>query len=190
MGKLGTTLAILAATTLLISGCDPVTRHNITSTIFDGVPSLPPAEEFCKDYHERALAEEQEALKRKLRGQVEGSVSIHPPYKEKQCNNCHDKNSDSGFVAPVKELCYVCHKDFLKGNFAHGPAAVGDCLACHVPHDSKYPKLLKRARTEVCGACHLEKRLADQMHSAVVGKGMACSDCHNPHAGNARFFLD
>jgi predicted CXXCH cytochrome family protein len=174
----------------LLSGCDPVTTHKITSTIFDGVPSMPSAEEYCQDYHQKKLAEETEAEKQKQLAREKGLASEHPPYAEKRCDNCHDKNTDSGFVVPTKDLCNVCHPDFLKGAFAHGPAAVGACTMCHVPHNSRFQSLLKKPKNEICDSCHQEKRQAVGLHNSVKAKNMVCTDCHNPHAGNARFFLE
>jgi predicted CXXCH cytochrome family protein len=190
MGKWSIILTIVLAVGLL-NGCDPLTRHQITSTIFDGVPSMPPAEQYCMDFHQRALSEEREAEQRRNQPKETGSASVHPPYAEKRCNGCHDKNTESGFVAPRRELCFVCHKDFMKkyANF-HGPAAVGDCLSCHLPHNSPNRKLLKAPRLEICNTCHIERRLAFGLHSTVKSRRIACVDCHNPHGGNARYFLE
>jgi predicted CXXCH cytochrome family protein len=174
----------------LLCGCDPVTRHEIISTIFDGVPSMPPAEQYCKDYHLRALSEEAESEKQKQMAKEKGQASVHPPFAEKHCDNCHDKNTDSGFVVPAKDLCNVCHPDFIKGAYSHGPAAVGACTMCHVPHNSQYQSLLKKPKGEICDSCHQEKRLAHGLHNMVKLKKMVCTDCHNPHGGNSRFFLE
>lgn len=173
-----------------LSGCDPVTTHKITSTIFDGVPSMPTAEEYCRDYHLTALAEEREAEKKAQLAKAKAEASSHPPYEEKRCNDCHDKNTDSGFVAPAKDLCFVCHKDFLHGSFAHGPAAVGACLTCHLPHSSPYVSLLKKPQGQICDVCHKEQRVAQNLHGSAKSRGMVCTDCHNPHAGNNRFFME
>jgi predicted CXXCH cytochrome family protein len=171
-------------------GCDPLTVHKVTSTIFDGVPSMPPADQYCKDYHVKAT-EEERAAETKLNQPAEtGTGSSHPPYAEKRCDGCHDKNTESGFVVPRKDLCLHCHKGFMRWNNQHGPAAVGDCLACHLPHDSKNRKLLKQPRAEVCGVCHTERRQAFGLHSTVRARKIACADCHNPHGGNDRFFLE
>jgi predicted CXXCH cytochrome family protein len=160
------------------------------STIFDGVPRLPPAEQYCKEYHQRALAEETEAEKQKELEGEKAQASVHPPYAEKRCDDCHDKNTDSGFVVAAKDLCNVCHPDFIKGAYSHGPAAVGSCLACHAPHNSQYQSLLKKPIGELCENCHQEKRLAMKLHDTVKSKKMVCTDCHNPHGGNNRFFLE
>ncbi len=189
MGKRGLIIWVAVATGLL-SGCDPVTTHKITSTIFDGVPSMPSAEQYCRDYHQKALAEELEAQKKEKLAKAKGEASIHPPYEEKRCNDCHDKNTESGFITPAKDLCFACHKDFLKGSFSHGPAAVGACLTCHLPHSSQYPSLLKKSKDQICLICHKEPRLAQGLHSAAQAKVMVCTDCHNPHAGNDRFFME
>ena len=188
MGIRGKAVLIVAVICLL-SGCDPLTRYKISTTVFDGAPSLPPAAEYCRDYHEKAMAEEREAeVKKKANDQLQ-TASAHPPYVEKRCDGCHDKTTDSGFVAPRAELCSVCHKNFLKGELGHGPAVVGACLSCHVPHDSKFPRLLKKPVNELCAGCHLEGRLSKSLHDKVFSKGIVCTDCHDPHSGNTKYFL-
>ncbi len=174
---------------LLLSGCDPATRYKVTSTIFDGVPKLPPAEQYCKEYHEHKTEEDLAAAKKKEQEATRGRDSVHPPYEDKRCNDCHNKDTDSGFVAPVKALCFVCHTGFIKGSFVHGPAAVGSCLECHVPHSSQYPSLLREQGQALCKRCHREDRLVKSLHSQSNTKGMDCIDCHDPHAGEIRFFL-
>ncbi len=154
-----------------LSGCDPITRHKALSTIFDGVPSLPPAEDYCAAYAEKVLAAERAGIVKK--GQDGGE----------------NEKPTGGLVLPARELCLSCHTDFIKGAYVHGPAAVGDCLACHLPHTSNYESLLVRKKSELCAACHKEKRLAAEMHDRLVKKGMECTDCHNPHYGQAKYFL-
>jgi len=188
MGSTGMKIWI-AAMIGLLCGCDPVTTHKITSTIFDGVPSPLPAEQYCKEYHDRTKAEELEAERQKQLASAKTASSEHPPYAEKRCSDCHDKNSDSGFIRPLKDLCFHCHPDLTKGAFVHGPAAVGACLKCHGPHNSSNPNLLTKPAVELCSACHNEKRLTGGMHDRVLAKGIACTDCHDPHSGNNRFFL-
>lgn len=175
---------------VLLCGCDPVTRYKITSTIFDGVPSMPPAEEYCRDYHLKALSEEAEAEKSKQLAQKKASASSHPPYAEKRCNDCHDKAADSGFITATRdELCSACHKGFLKGAYFHGPAAASACLKCHIPHDSPNPNLLTRPKGEICGVCHVEPRIAKGLHDGARSRGVFCTECHDPHAANNKYFL-
>ena len=172
----------------LMFGCTPIVRYELLTTLFDGVPSLPPPEQFCADYvkeNETKKLNETEG-----KGKIAAVKVQHPPYEEKRCDDCHDKSSNSGFVVKSKnELCFVCHKGFLKGRFVHGPAATGDCLFCHDPHSSVNPSLLKVPLAEVCDKCHREKRQSASMHNTVKLRGIVCVNCHNPHSENVRFFL-
>ena len=180
---------ILICVTILLYGCEPLTMHKVATTIFDGVPTMPSPEKYCYEYHQQTLHAEQEEAKRKAQSEKISGQSSHRPYEDKRCNDCHNKETDSGFVTSKEELCGVCHKNLLDGKFAHGPAAVGSCLECHVPHNSQYPRLLKKDIGELCSSCHHEKRQAERLHNAVAAKGISCVNCHNPHSGNKPFFL-
>lgn len=169
-------------------GCDPLTVHKVASTIFDGVPSMPPADQYCREFKETQAAEEKNASKL-AQAAKEQAGSSHPPYKEKRCDKCHDKSKESGLIKPKEELCFVCHPKIVKNLYQHGPAAVGSCLECHDPHSSANPSLLKNEKEKVCGVCHKERRLAQGMHEKVTASGMLCMDCHDPHAGTTKFFL-
>lgn len=177
---------------IFLGGCDAVTRHKVLSTVFDGVPSLPPAENLCDAYYHQRVAAEAEGEKLSEVTQNDNSQrSSHKPYAEKKCNDCHaqDKNLNDGLIVPKQELCFVCHKDFIHGEQVHGPVAVGDCLACHLPHSSKHKALLSYDPDEICAVCHQEKRLASAMHDRFVTKSISCGECHDPHSGDARYFL-
>lgn len=186
-------IAILALMfACFLAGCDTVNRHKVLSTVFDGVPSLPPPEQICVDYAEKKLSDQRDELSgKKMAGsEVAEKESVHPPYEEKKCDNCHDKSKDSGLQRPPNELCFMCHKDFFKGYaYQHGPAAVGDCLACHVPHNSPDGPLLKTGRKVICATCHKEPRAALSLHEKVAERKLVCVDCHSPHYGNSPFFL-
>jgi predicted CXXCH cytochrome family protein len=123
--------------------------------------------------------------------QAAAEGSSHPPYEEKRCGDCHNTTEEktSGLILPPRELCFSCHTGFIKGHFVHGPVAVGECLACHVPHTSAFSSLLVKDKSEICAGCHKEKRLAAAMHDKVAARRMVCVDCHDPHYGEARFFL-
>ncbi len=163
------------------------------STIFDGYPSLPPPEQICSEYADKRVAaykDELEGKKKAAELKATQEQSVHSPYQEKQCDGCHDRSKDSGFVTARREdLCYVCHTGFIKGPFVHGPVAVADCLACHVPHSSSYAPLLKTSKATLCLTCHREKRIAAAMHDKVSALHMECVDCHDPHFGNVQYFL-
>ncbi|MDA8164541.1 MAG: hypothetical protein M0017_05880 [Desulfobacteraceae bacterium] len=180
---------------ILLAGCaDPVSRHHTLSTFFDGVPNLPPVEQLCEEYMGDEYKEFYAALDAKRKegggeGESHAIVSRHPPFAQKKCTGCHDFKASNMLLRPADQLCGMCHKDFIKGPFVHGPVSVGDCLACHVPHDSPYPFLLQKSKNEICQKCHTEPRVAAGMHKQVISHGMQCVDCHNPHSGNVRYFL-
>jgi len=188
-------IAVLSLGLLLLSACDPVTRHKVLTTIFDGVPSPIPPEKILEDYYQQRRQAElsQAAGADDDAGQTgRRHVSKHRPYVEKKCKECHDFTTKVGLVRPARELCFLCHKDFrrhLRDLYVHGPVAVGDCSACHLPHSSENTFLLKMNRNKICGKCHQEARLAVSMHEQVLTHGMACVDCHDPHFGQARYFL-
>ena len=176
----------------LVFGCSRSTRHEIVTTLFDGVPSLPPQEEICEDYAAKAVAKMRADMAGRATDalKTEEKASTHPPYAEKKCDGCHDKTTNSGFVSKTKEeLCFVCHKGFIKGSFVHGPVSVGDCLACHEPHNSNFPSLLKVSRDVVCATCHREERLAGSLHKMAGSHDIICVNCHDPHFGNIRYFI-
>lgn len=187
MKKLTSIIFLLTSGVLVICACDPLTMHKVTSTIFDGVPSLPSAEQYCRDYHIQATNEDM-AVRQKQQLEAK-KISVHPPYAEKRCNDCHDKSTDSGFVVVADLLCAHCHKGFLSAEFIHGPAAVGACLKCHGPHTTDNPTLLLKPAAELCDACHAEARSSSKLHTTSRARGLVCTDCHDPHGGSNRFFL-
>ncbi len=176
------------------TGCDPVTRHKVLTTIFDGVPDPVPPEKILEDYYQRRRQQEMAAAAGGDGTAASGRrhVSKHKPYVEKKCKDCHDFSTAVGLIRPPRELCFVCHRDFrrhLQDPYVHGPVAVGDCSACHLPHSSEYTALLRQDRSKICDKCHQESRLAAGMHTQVMNHEMACVDCHDPHFGQARYFL-
>ncbi len=196
-------LIILALTGLLcttLSGClhiDPLKKHKILSTIFDGVPDLPSINELCEDnlddlfnkYYEKKIAEAASGNWEENKGKKRETRSAHRPWKEKNCLSCHDFQADNKLKLPKDKICYLCHKNFIQGKNVHGPVAVGACLACHDPHSSANPSLLRASLKDICFKCHLEKRQAQRMHEKVINQGMYCVDCHDPHSGNLHYFL-
>ncbi|MBW1646429.1 MAG: cytochrome C [Deltaproteobacteria bacterium] len=187
-------VAAVIAAWPLATGCDRMTRHQVLTTIFDGVPDPIPPEQILEDYYQRRRQQELAAAAGQEgdAGPGRRHVSKHKPYAEKKCKDCHDFSTSVGLIRPPRELCFVCHRDFrrhLRDPYVHGPVAVGDCSACHLPHSSEYTALLRRDRSKICDKCHQESRLAAVMHEKVINHQMACVDCHDPHFGQARYFL-
>ena len=54
------------------------------------------------------------------------------------------RNDPGAITKPVNTLCLDCHDDFAKvmaRKSTHEAARV-NCISCHNPHNSRYPKLL------------------------------------------------
>jgi len=185
-------LAIFVAFfTVLLAGCDPVARHKFTTALLDGYPSMPSPDEYFAYYSDQ-LAQLQDAAETEADpggDENNKSRSVHSPYDEKACNDCHDKRKTIGLIVPKRQLCGMCHEDFVQGSVVHGPVAIGACLACHLPHSSEHPALLKSSINSICGSCHTEGRLAEQLHDTVNSRGMICVECHDPHFSNSRYLL-
>jgi len=192
---------VLAAVILLgLTGCikmDPLAKHKLLTSLFDGVPDLPPVEELCKDnledlfnkYYEQRITAAETGDTTGADEDKTKAGSKHRPWAEKNCLGCHNFQADNKLKLPKNEICSLCHKNLVQGKNVHGPVAVGACLACHDPHSSANPSLLKKDLASICFKCHKEKRLAAAMHDKIVSHGMLCVDCHNPHSGNLHYFL-
>ena len=178
--------ACLAAL-LLALGCSELTARNITSLVFDGVPAPPPPDTYCAPW----LAAKQAPLSSSRSSATPAAPkgSVHLPYQEKRCDDCHDKTKEEGLVAPRGKLCFICHDSIIKGAFVHGPAGTGDCLACHQPHDSTLPRLLSKEPSKLCVHCHQEARVSPKIHDKSAELKIPCYDCHNPHVGSNRYFF-
>ncbi|WP_085811892.1 cytochrome c3 family protein [Geoanaerobacter pelophilus] len=198
MGRgMGVRRGVLLLACLAACGCDPVARQKALVTVLPGWPTFPAVEEVCRDHAEResAARREKEAVALDA-SNAPAKRSEHLPFAEKRCNDCHNSNQGAGsaseeglLVKPREELCFGCHKDLLDRPFHHGPAAVGDCLACHLPHDSANPALLVLSKEKLCAKCHTERRRAQRMHDRFVEKGLNCIGCHDPHSGSTTYFL-
>ena len=186
---LRTSAPIAAAVVLLLLcwGCSTPATRDFASLVFDGVPALPVPEKFCASW--MAEKEAQEKLARKKEKVAESSGSSHRPYAEKHCDSCHDTSKEGGLAAPRDKLCFLCHKEIIEGEEVHAPAVAGNCLSCHQPHESAFPSLLIIEKAKLCDTCHVQKKLAPGLHSQVFKAGLICTDCHDPHAGNTKYFL-
>lgn len=95
----------------------------------------------------------------------------------------------TAFSAPgAKPRCSTaeCHATVAKQAYLHGPIGVGDCAACHSPHEGKgTPTQLRAKGAALCYRCH-EPYPTTSRHSAL-DKG--CTHCHAPHGGSRAHFL-
>lgn len=119
-----------------------------------------------------------------------------------QCTDCH--NQHGGFLTTQlrstvaqDQVCFKCHADKAGPfSFEHEPVKTEGCQACHSPHGSTNPRLLKRAQVNLlCLECHTLTQ--DPGPAAIPSfhnqsqKYSACTLCHPTiHGSNFdRFFM-
>lgn len=107
------------------------------------------------------------------------------------CSDCH--NAHGGFEQKQTNLsvgadaaCIKCHAD-KQGPFVfeHAPLKTEGCTACHTPHGSSNPKMLKRPQVrQLCLECHsgITNQLSDGPtggpHSQTSIRSQNCTVCH------------
>lgn len=106
-----------------------------------------------------------------------------------KCTDCH--NQHGGFLtkqlrstAAQDQVCFKCHVDkagpFV---FEHVAVKTEGCVACHTPHGSSNPRLLKRSQVNLlCLECHtltIDSDIpgAPSFHNQAQ-KYQACTLCH------------
>lgn len=102
------------------------------------------------------------------------------------------KDTESQLVAPVDELCWICHGDLgskRMESYPHAPFFGGYCTNCHDPHSSDFRVLLVQDERDLCVTCHpvAEEMGRDQLHPPYEGR--FCTNCHDPHASDWRGIL-
>ena len=105
---------------------------------------------------------------------------------------------DSGESAKVQnEACLQCHQRGVQTYWDASPHAGRGlaCVNCHTVMEKTSDRYQlakvgdrtvffnKRAQTEVCGQCHLQRKaqLLRSSHMPLREGKMTCTDCHNPH---------
>ena len=114
----------------------------------------------------------------------------HLPAKDNGCATCHVVASGVGkcksplgsawklAATDQPSLCKKCH-DVSGKTPLHPVIKSLGCVACHDPHASKNPTLLKIFPVEaLCYKCHAKFDDAEFIHTAV--KQGKCLGCHNP----------
>lgn len=157
--------------------------------------------------------------------------SIHGAFgSEQACTHCHLPHASElqGLLAvPTTILCYTCHDQEIESEsgetilnmkelieesaVVHEPAALGECMSCHVSHFSPQHSLLRDmypnkeyavyepANYAMCLECH-DAVLIESEFTTLTGfrdgdrnlhyvhthreKGRACGLCHQSHAGS------
>jgi predicted CXXCH cytochrome family protein len=161
---------------ILLGSCEPRTRYKTLSFFFDGVPD--PDKVVSAPRDSRRQTAERLALKRKF--------SSHGPYEAKMCDACHQRATNA-LVLPIEELCVKWHIMDIDKKYLHGPVAAGGCRVCHDPHGTGRPFLLVSDAQKFCYYCHDENAVsATEAHRDVEA---SCTECHDAHSADNRFFL-
>lgn len=82
-----------------------------------------------------------------------------------------------------------CHGELGDRRWLHGPAATGNCAACHEQEgpaaEHRYAPVAREA--SLCFSCHTERDPGEHGHEPYVEE--RCLDCHDPHGGASKNFL-
>jgi predicted CXXCH cytochrome family protein len=177
----------LTAALVGILSCTAEKRHDALTFFFDGVPPLG-APEGKRPGPETPTA----AAASKASQAAAFTGSAHQPATdEKGCSNCHNRDASFALLKPKDDLCVACHADRThQFPYMHGPAAAGACAECHDPHRSPLPHLQRTLPPKLCFQCHDQTPPgAKPPRCTRPSDDARCTDCHNPHGGQDRWFL-
>ncbi len=162
----------------------------------------------CTDCHSVHNAKETQFLLAKSQPQlcfschVDVKPEFNKPFRHRvneklvKCTDCH--NQHGGFVtrqlratAAQDQVCFKCHVDkagpFV---FEHHAVKAEGCVACHTPHGSSNPRLLKRSQINLlCLECHTPSAGPEgapgvpSFHNQAQ-KYQACTMCHSQIHGS------
>ncbi|MCL4551019.1 MAG: cytochrome c3 family protein [Bacteroidetes bacterium] len=97
-----------------------------------------------------------------------------------------------GYFAQDKEqtscMSAKCHASMADVKYLHGPFAVKECNACHVPiKDQKHKFEEIKKPSDLCMNCHEPLQMKKVVHGPL--KTGSCTACHSPHGSNQQFML-
>lgn len=166
--------------------CTPTKRYVVLSFFFDGVPE-PFSTELTTQLD--SLNAHEASSQYVTEVAPVSTMSVHLPYAERECSNCHTEGSLGKLVDEEPQLCYTCHENMANiYPSLHGPVKGGYCTSCHDPHKSNFESLVKKNDKELCLQCHdAELLFASVFHD--LNESENCTNCHNPHGGENSFNL-
>jgi predicted CXXCH cytochrome family protein len=183
------------------------------------VMHVPEREKLCVSCHNMGPAKEQAAQATEKTNpcyachkRMLNVTYVHGPAGTFSCAYCHGAQGVAKHAPPKRDaaLCFDCHTDMAdklkKRKYQHGPILAGMCEICHDPHGSPYPALLRAPINDLCESCHEQIRKGPHIVRTTTGEGhplegktdpskqgsgrqMSCISCHNPHAGDVRYFF-
>ena len=122
--------------------------------------------ELCLDGCHKEIKENMESSKFKHDAMTKELACV-------ECHRAHDNKFGGLLRKPETELCFTCHEklqaQIAAAKFKHRPVSDNWCRSCHLPHGSKYSKLLfadypsdtlsayDPAKYALCFSCHAEK---------------------------------
>lgn len=169
---------------LVLPGCSVKKNRKLLEFFFDGVPEPGVTERQNSGTEKKPAGRKRRPAAAKAFVKIE---SRHPDYYKNICNNCHNRSASNFLKTDKKELCFTCHKpEAFTGPFVHGPVAVKQCLACHLPHESKYDHLLRAKIDALCDQCHNQERVETP---DPCDRGKVCTDCHAAHVADNKYFI-
>ena len=96
------------------------------------------------------------------------------------CSTCHNVKSDGTtttveLVAPKNELCFTCHEK-SKEEVLHKPYEQGQCVTCHSPHSSDFPKQTRAEGNGLCLACHADRNVSSDKVSLFASQEISVQE--------------
>jgi predicted CXXCH cytochrome family protein len=174
-------VAALLFSWLLLSGCATETKHRWLTFFFDGVPTPGATNSLPARLEEEVIATNTATVVAAA-APARPTATLHPPYHDASCTECHESKFSQKMKAPMNTVCFSCHDDFLaKAKVRHQPAESGDCASCHNPHESPFPKLLVKPVAQLCFDCHDQPDVA-RVDAHKKSDTSNCLACHDPHA--------
>ncbi len=132
--------------------------------------------------------------------QMKASKVTHGAMKEGKCSSCHTVHSTNfkkQLKAPLKDVCYYCHKELgdqvALSKFQHGAVKENNCNACHRSHGASYTKLLLKyypaefyteytsSAYAMCFECHNKDIVKSKTTSELTGFRNGSQNLHYLH---------
>lgn len=81
-----------------------------------------------------------------------------------------------------------CHSKIGKGQYVHGPVAVGECGVCHEKTgEHKFKKITNVKK--LCSRCHDNESALLNSHKAIKSDYRECGKCHDAHQSPKPFLV-